>query len=304
MAPIHTADSIASILRSSPSGSALLTEADIHLLSCLFAFCGGNQIKSATAPAPKVHRETILDEVVACQRNLGLSKEGSALELPSLLDSKLGILTWRTQLSVTTGGVVCLQNRIHLIVSDTPASSPWQNCARQLGRLLLRKPSAGFCHFERSRFDNSSEKRTVTGMEAQFSMYLLAPDSAFISALRSVRKVHSIDVGSPVGDIDLLWLSRIFGISFYVAGKRAEQLNLLPKGASAALTSLLMDEHGGPEARARYLGLPDRADAYFPNVSQSVAYLLAKQIALGEFDLLTAQTLFGPLLGSNQGVLH
>jgi len=291
----NSTDSIASAIHKL-SSEDLLNADETSRLAALFAFCERVTHWTDSARPDLAMHASVSDAVERCQFALALSTETSALDLPDRLESRLNIFTWRLPLAATTGGYFISKRRIHIVVANHVGISPWMCCARQMGRIL----STNVCHnvssFEASRFDNTSERRTLRSSANMFAMELLAPPAAFIAAVTAIRRAHSVDLAEPVGDIDLLWLSRVFGVSFFVAGKRAEQLGLLPRGASVALTDMLCEKHGGPELRAKTLGLPPRPDDRFPNVPRSVMTLITQGLISGDMTKRDASLLFGHLL--------
>jgi hypothetical protein len=102
-----------------------------------------------------------------------------------------------------------------------------------------------------------------------FARELLVPSQGLGIAVQETRKQLKV-AGGPIGDIELLYLSRIFGVSFLVIAKRCEEATLLPKRGAVALYRVLVEEFGGPEERADMLKLPPRRDIEIPSVPYSI----------------------------------
>lgn len=100
---------------------------------------------------------------------------------------------------------------------------------------------------------------------------ILLPDEGILRFLGYVRSQYEIDSASPLGDVEILLLARFFGVSFDVAGRRCEDLALLPKGGAISLADELRKRHGSPEKRAVELGLPARVDPNFQFTSHWLA---------------------------------
>jgi hypothetical protein len=284
--------------------SDVLQDVEVDRLANIFSIVKNSRITASRNLPPISTIESIPIAVSTCQRALGLSQNDSALDLPDRLDSVFRIVTWKIPLAATSGGYFSSGSEIHIVVSDHSGISPWQSCARQLGRILSNGITEVPCFFEPIRFDNTTEKRTLNSKANKFALEFLMPAHAFVTALRSIRRASSVELESPMGDIDLLWLSRIFGTSFFSAGKRAEQLGLLPSGASAALTEILSQKHGGPEGRARSLGLPLRPDHLFPRITNLALTTISTKLMRGELDKKSANSLFGSLLEAEQRAVH
>ena len=73
-----------------------------------------------------------------------------------------------------------------------------------------------------------------------------------------------------LGDLEILLLSRIYGVSFYAAARRCEDLELLPKGGAASLEEKLNREFGSPEQRAKAVNLPERPFVEFPRIPEQL----------------------------------
>lgn len=303
MAAIDTTDSIALGIRSSCSPD-VVSDVDVALMAELFSLHSKGRFNGRADLPILTERKSIPSVVAQCRKLLGLSDTQSAMDLPERLDSNAGINVWKLPVSGTTGGYYISKNQAHIVVSEMRRASPWLACARQLGRILLEQPFETACFFERSRFDDASEKRTLHSKANQFAMELLMPAPAFIEALRAIRRAHHTETDDQLGDVDILWLSRVFGTSFFVAGKRAEQLGLLPPGGSAALTALLDEQFGGTESRARKLDIPGRLDDRFPRISRSVVDFVAREIALKRLDPNRVGELISPLLSTAAEVMH
>jgi Zn-dependent peptidase ImmA (M78 family) len=158
--------------------------------------------------------------------------------------------------------------------------------AHELGHVIAH-------HNERRAivFDLSSQiggtKRHRSKAEAfvnAFASALLMPARGVGRALKQIRQ--SIRAQSDaVGDIELLYLARFYGVGFETAALRCEKLGLLPSGSAWALSDHLKKNHRGAERRADALGLPRREPIAFPRVSRNLLRVAAKKIELGQLSL-------------------
>src|SRR5207244_12524452 len=86
-------------------------------------------------------------------------------------------------------------------------------------------------------------------------------------ALDKIRSMQK-RVAEEIGDLEILLLSRIYGVSFYVAAKRCEDLGLLPKGGAASLSDVITKKYESTEKRAEQAHLPPRPPLEFPRVQE------------------------------------
>jgi Zn-dependent peptidase ImmA (M78 family)/DNA-binding Xre family transcriptional regulator len=117
----------------------------------------------------------------------------------------------------------------------------------------------------------------------RFASALLLPAQGVAVALKTFRELHKIS--GPLGDIEIAFLSRFFGVSFEVAGRRCEDLDLLQRGAARALYEEVTEKHKSPEKRADEVGLPPRADILEFATSSRLLHAAAGKINSGEISI-------------------
>ena len=108
-----------------------------------------------------------------------------------------------------------------------------------------------------------------------FASAVLLPRHGVLRSLRVIR--DQLKASGPLGDIEILSLARFFSVSFEVAARRCEQLDLLPARGARALYQRLVDDFGNPERRGDELGLPKRAEI---DIGTSPALLRAAAAAV------------------------
>lgn len=91
-----------------------------------------------------------------------------------------------------------------------------------------------------------------------FASCLLLPRTGVLRTLELVRQHYK--ASGPLGDVEILSLSRIYNVSFEVAARRCEHLGLLPNHGARALYQRISDDFGNPERRADELGLAPRGE--------------------------------------------
>jgi Zn-dependent peptidase ImmA (M78 family) len=137
--------------------------------------------------------------------------------------------------------------------------------AHEIGHLLARhhERDKGFATYDREGDIGTwiSSRRRAEMFADGFATALLLPRDAVARVLRKVRDMYALT--GPLGDIEINYLARFFGVSFEVAGRRCEALDLLPKYGARVLYEHLVKSHTNPERRADEVGLPPRAKIQF-----------------------------------------
>jgi Zn-dependent peptidase ImmA (M78 family) len=140
-----------------------------------------------------------------------------------------------------------------------------------------------------------------------FASALLLPRASVGLTLRKVREIAKI-AQDEVGDLEIGYLARIFGVSFWAAARRCEDLDLLPLGAAASLNEKLVTEYGSAEKRAESVGLPPRPEVSFPSVPRSILESAIEKIRAGELSVGRAAMVLGTsisdLMASNAPTAH
>jgi Zn-dependent peptidase ImmA (M78 family) len=156
--------------------------------------------------------------------------------------------------------------------------------AHELGHLLAHhNRQENFARFDKNVLAQNNNKFKEEAFSNAFSSSLLLPREGIGITLKIIRK-HFENEGD-LGDVEILYLSRIYGVSFEVAAKRCEDLGLLPKGGAISLYNEIKQNHESPEKRAIELNLPDRPKVEFPKVSANLIFSAIKKINAGEVSL-------------------
>ena len=115
-----------------------------------------------------------------------------------------------------------------------------------------------------------------------FASCVLLPRHGVLRAMKAIRQ--EVKASGPLGDVEILWLSRFFNVSFEVAARRCEQLTLLPARGARALYQKLKDDFGNPERRADQLGLPQREEIEI-NPSPALLRAAAEKVRAGAMSI-------------------
>lgn len=185
--------------------------------------------------------------------------EEPLFNLSALLLSRFGLPVFQMSgLAHISGGCAKLSGKSCIFVAKEIEIDALFNCSHQLAHLLLLHlygregvsldvSSSGLC----------TAKPPYEHFADVFALELLMPRRGLGIALKQIRTLLGVKYDG-IGEVELLYLSRVFGVSFLAAGKRCERAKLLPKGGASALEKFVIQKFGGPEQRASTLDLPPR----------------------------------------------
>lgn len=279
----QTLNGARSLLRSaSESSAALLPDTEIEPLALRIAFTLKLQprreshlagIAKGASGSPSLALATKMGMRV--RETLRLGDTDPLPDLPILLSEKLHVETLLLNTDIVPGGCVLMKSGAFIVLPPTRRLSDLFVCAHELGHLLLltmrNTDRAVFTCFGprpvRSPYEHFADA---------FGRELLIPSRGVGVAIQEIRRQFKLS--GPIGDIELLYLSRIFCVSFRVMGKRCESLGLLPEGATLALHKLLVEKFGGPEQRADALQLPPRPIVEIASIPYSLQIGTFKQV--------------------------
>ncbi len=182
--------------------------------------------------------------------------------------------------------------------------------AHELGHLIAHHdPLSSFAVIDETT--GSDADRRGTNAEERYadtfaSALLMPPDSTGI-ALKKIRSLAKTDSGV-IGDLEIAYLARIYGVSFWAAARRCEQLKILPPGGAFSLNAALIKSHGSAEKRAEQAGLPPRPVIDFPSIPSSLLASAVEKIQSGELSIGRASNLLGlsisELMAANAPIAH
>jgi Zn-dependent peptidase ImmA (M78 family) len=200
-------------------------------------------------------------------------------DLPSLLDERLGRLRFPVGNNKLDGGCAVIDGGAFIFVSDVDRDDVLFICAHELGHLAAmyaRRVNEDGAVLDPTGDIGAGVKGPYEHFADVFASELLIPARGLGMALGKIRALAGVPGGS-LGDIELLYLSRIFGVPFLAAAKRCERATLLPKGGAATMNRYLVERFDGPERRAEELGLPPRIKLEFAALPRSVERAIIKQ---------------------------
>ncbi len=190
------------------------------------------------------------------------------LELPSIAVEQMGTILFLVRNSEFEGASAMINGHPFVFVSRrTFQGRMLFTLAHEIGHLVAHHETASFAVVDVPGDTESMRprRRTEEAFADWFASCLLLPQQGVGLALRAIRRTLGVQRDA-VGDIELLYLARFFGVSFQAAAKRCEDLGLIPTGGAISLYEHISKLHGNPERYATELGLPERAHIDFPTI--------------------------------------
>lgn len=228
------------------------------------------------------NRQNACDLAVKTRRGLHLDGTEPALDIPARLDCYLDVLVFPFSLKEgRTVGIVA-DKRQFIFVNEQPATDALFLCGHALVHTfaLLDKykgPTAVICD---SLAKPQAHKHPKERFADLFSYELLMPLRGVGLAIRHIRKLLNVS-SDAIGDVELIYLSRIFGVSFLRAATWCEKLGLLPAGGAMSLNDFINIRYGGAESRAEHLDLSPRPDVHLDDIPNSLLRAALKEVERG-----------------------
>lgn len=205
-------------------------------------------------------------------------EDDPAIDLPHRLTELDGLLVNHLRNSKYEGASVVAGAYIFVFVSPRFPARMLFTLGHELGHVVAHH-SLQAAHLDLAssigNFRNRSE-----GFADAFSSAFLLPRTAVGRSLYEIRRVIGAK-GDEVGDVEILILARLYGVSFDVAARRCEDLDLLPRGGAASLAEHLRKFYRNPEQRAESLKLPPREQIQFEAISPVLMERVLENISRG-----------------------
>lgn len=215
------------------------------------------------------------------------------LHLPSLASNHLGILLFLLRIKGIDGASAIFGGVPFIFLAEQFRPRMLFTLAHEIGHLICHhRGDQAFAVVDLSAERPRKRKNVIESYAHAFASALLMPSRGVAIALEQIRGLGQRG-GQPIGDIELLLLSRIFGVSFYAAARRCEDLDLLPRGGAASLDHAIRRSFGSPEKRAEALDLPPRPEIRFPRVPEPLLASTIDRIRAGEVSIGRASEALG-----------
>ena len=231
-------------------------------------------------------------------------------DLPSILSRKADLLVFINKKMKFDGAAGIFRGWPFIFIGARFQPRMLFTLCHELGHLVSRQGAEEFAIFDHeesvgSYFGNS--KFIEESFADAFASSLLVPTAGVGRALQNIRS-HLGAKGDSIGDIEVIYLARFFGVSFDVAAIRCEQLGLLPSGGARSMKAFLDKEYGSPEKRASKIGAPDRPKINFSVTNPLLTNKCLEAIRDGEISLGSAADLLdlsaNEILKLNADTLH
>lgn len=235
--------------------------------------------------------------------------------LPKICIEKLGILLFIMQNAEFEGASTVLGGYPFTFISArTFRPRMLFTLAHELGHLLVHQCKENFSVIDSEKDIESwptqrtaSEKTEEYFVDA-FASCLLMPSEGVGVTLKKIRECIKEGDRDSLGDVEILYLARIYGVSFLTAAIRCENLKLMPVGSAMSMYQAIKKNHVSPEKRAEDLGLPPRYDVVFPEVSDTILSKVRYRIKRGDISVGRASSILGisilDLFNLNKVVVH
>jgi Zn-dependent peptidase ImmA (M78 family) len=230
--------------------------------------------------------------------------------LPRIAAERMGVLLSVVDMAGIDGASAYFEGRPFIFVSKRFPPRMLLTLAHELGHLVAHHdPSQSFAvvDAETEEAGLSSRGATDEAYAQAFASALLMPRAGVGIALKKVRELAK-SRSNELGDIELLYLARIFAVSFVAAARRCEDLTLLPTGGAVSLNEALIKEFGSAEKRGQQLKLPPRPRIDFPTVPAPLLSSAVEKIRTGELSIGRASAVLkisiADLLAANAPTAH
>lgn len=193
-------------------------------------------------------------------------QDGPLTNLPSVVSEMLGInMLVVPELQVEGASILFNEQSFIFLAPRKFKPRMLFTLAHEVGHFVAQHHGNGK---EFATFDSEDEllpwkqrARKDEEFANQFASSLLMPIHSIGLVLKKIRANNKIS--GELGDVEIAYLARFFGVSFEVAARRCEMLGLLPKYGGRTIYEMVCEKYENPERRADELGLPARVDIVF-----------------------------------------
>lgn len=205
--------------------------------------------------------------------------------LPQILEERLRCIIYVSEIGAD-GASAYINGVPFIFISPRFEGRMLFTCAHELGHILGHYDKRqDFVHYDEDIFKTKSASEPLKESFANvFASNLLMPEKGVGIALKKIRE-HLKNNSDQIGDVEIHYLCRLYGVSFDSAAMRLENLNLIPKGAAFSLSRELSTKYGSPEKRAESLGLPARTKINFPKISPTLVSNAINKITEGKLSI-------------------
>jgi len=194
---------------------------------------------------------------------LGLGPSAPAQALRDLIENRWGVKTFVLKAAGNLSGAAIHDDRAGGCILVTVRSIPHMlfTLAHELAHLLVHRdrPMVDF-----DLHDGSTEEKFANAFAAALLMPRAAVQEVFWSTYQSRAQIT---------DIDVIRISRLFGVSFNAMLSRLQGLHLLASGERERILREYKASGTGPVLRARDAGVPDDRQPFWPAMPDRYVFL-------------------------------
>jgi Zn-dependent peptidase ImmA (M78 family) len=224
----------------------------------------------------------------------GDDQVGPLLLLPELIANKLGILLFLIGSAKVDGASAFFEGIPYIFISDRFRPRMLFTLAHELGHIIAHHADdKAFIAVDLLGQRAKPKKNLIEFYAHAFASCLLMPAQGVAIALDRIQAKLTGSGQDQVGDLEISWLARIYGVSFYAAARRCEDLKLLPRGGAASLEFELKRKFGSAERRGDLANLPPRPAIEFPAVPEPLLVSAIERIRAGEISIGKASEALG-----------
>lgn len=214
--------------------------------------------------------------------------------LPELAPEALGTLIFIVRTRRFEGASAYVEGLPFIFLAETFGPRMLFTLAHEIGHIIAHHdPEKGSAIVDVQTETRPQASRNAPEFYAHaFASCLLMPRRGVAITLRKIREMQE-QPNKELGDLELLLLARIYGVSFYAAAKRCEDLQLLPKGGAASLNESLTKKYGSAEQRAEAANLPPRPTSEFPKMPAPLLKAALDKVRSGQMSVGKASSILG-----------
>ncbi len=238
----------------------------------------------------------------------GNDQLGPLLRLPEITVNSMGVLLFLIGSERIDGASTFVDGIPYIFLAKRFSARMLFTLAHELGHLIVQINATAVS----LAVDTIAERRKSTRNLIEFYAHcfasaLLMPAQGVGVSLQQIR-AHKKSRDEELGDLEISLLARIYGVSFYVAARRCEDLKLLPRGGAASLEHALRKKFGSAEKRGNLANLPPRPELFFPSVPETLLASAVDKIKKGDLSIGKASEELGisvlDLLKVNEPVVN
>lgn len=210
------------------------------------------------------------------------------IRLPEIVSERVGILIFPLNTSDFDGASAYMDGVPFIFVSRRFPGRMLFTVAHEVGHLVAHhRTDASFAVVDEAAEANRSPNAPDQAREHYadaFASALLMPSQSVGISIKKVRELAGV-TDAQVGDLEINYLARIYGVSFWAAARRCEDLELIPRGGAWALNQKISNDFKSAEKRAEAAGLPPRQNIHFAPVPKLLLTSAIQKIRAGELSV-------------------